>query len=129
MTYNSRIVREQGGSVLTVASGGSLNVAAGGVLAGAGTIQSTGALTVSGGVNSASNVTGASVTVSAGGAFWLGSNIQIMFAASAAAPSGLPVTASPGALFLRSDGANSGAYINTSTGTAGSVWTLIGELT
>lgn len=135
MSYNSRIVREQGGSVITVASGGSLSVVAGGTISGAGTfaltgaVTATGGITAAGGVNSTSNITGASLTVAPGGKFLLGSNIQVMFAASAAAPSGLPVSASPGAVFFRSDGANSKAYINTSTGTAGSVWTLIGELT
>lgn len=123
MTYSIAVLREQGGSVLRVDSGGSISVSAGGTISGAGTIQTTGAATYTGGV------TAASVTVSAGGAFMLGSNIQVMFAASAAAPSGLPVSASPGAVFFRSDGANSMGYINTSDGAAGSVWTAFPELT
>lgn len=126
MTYNSKVLHEQGGSVLRVDSGGSIQVNAGGTISGAGTFALTGALNANGGVNSTSNVTGASITATT--AVWLGSNVQLMFAASAAAPSGLPVTASPGAVFFRSDGANSAGYVNTSDGTAGSVWTIFSEL-
>lgn len=120
MTYNSKILHEQGGSVLRVDSGGSISVQAGGTISGPGTLALTGAVTQTGAV------TNASLTVS--NALFLGANVQVMFAASAAAPSGLPVSASPGAVFFRSDGANSAGYINTSDGTAGSVWTIFSEL-
>ena len=110
MTYNSLVLHEQGGSVLRVDSGGSISLQAGGAITGTGT------------------VTAASITVSDSGAFQLGANVQVMFAASAAAPSGLPVSASPGAIFFRSDGANSAGYVNTSDGVSGSVWTIFSEL-
>jgi len=128
MTYNSKVIHEQGGSVLRIDSGGSISVSAGGTISGAGTIQTTGQLNVTGGLTSSSEVSAASVTVQAGGAFFLGANVQVLFAASAAAPSGLPVSASPGAVFFRSDGANSAGYVNTSSGAAGSVWTIFSEL-
>ena len=121
MTYNSVIHHEQGGSVLVVGSGGSLNVESGGTIAGAGTLAVTGGLTTTGAVE------GASVTVTAGGVFSLGAN-RVWFATSAAAPSGLPVTGTPGDIFFRVDAANSAGYINTSDGTSGSVWTIFSEL-
>ncbi|WP_455218606.1 hypothetical protein [Kaarinaea lacus] len=98
MGYNSLILNEQGGSVLRADSGALIS------------LQS-----------------GASLSLAAGAGLDLGV-VQIMWAASAAAPSGLPVTASPGAVFFRSDGANSAGYINTSDGTSGSVWTIFSEL-
>lgn len=116
MTYNSKVLHEQGGSVLRVDSSGSISVQAGATISGAGTVNITGA------------VAAASVTVNNGGAFMLGSNVQIMFAASAATPSGLPVSASPGTVFFVSNGALSAGYVNTSDGTTGSVWTIFSEL-
>ena len=109
MTYNAEIIHEQGGSVLRIASGGSLTVDAGGTIA------------VTGGTISA-----ASLTIDTGGVLNLGAN-RVWFAASAAAPSGLPVTGTPGDIFFRIDAANSAGYINTSDGTSGSVWTIFGE--
>lgn len=84
MSTNAKIIKEQGGSVLNVASGGSLNV-------------------------------------QSGGAFFIG-NVQFISAASNEGPGGLPVSASPGAIFIRSDGSVSNLYVNVSSGTAGSVW-------
>lgn len=108
MTYNSKIVLEQGGSVLRIASGGSLAVDSGGTVnLGAGTLPIA---------------SGGSLTVATGGAVFLG-NVQLLFAASNSPPGGLPVSASPGSIFFRSDGSMSRLYINTSSGTAGSVWT------
>ena len=115
MTYNSVIHHEQGGSVLVVGSGGSLNIEAGGKIAGAGGFALTGAISA------------ASVTVNAGGVLSLGAN-RVWFAASTAAPSGLPVTGTPGDIFLRVDGANSAGYVNTANGVSGSVWTIFSEL-
>lgn len=134
MTYNSEVIHEQGGSVLRIDSTGSISLQAGGTISGAGTIQSTGVvtltglLTATGGVTTTSEVTATSITVLGNGAFMLGSNVQVMFAVSAAAPSGLPVTASPGAVFFRSDGANSAGYINTGDDLASSAWTIFSEL-
>ena len=134
MTYNSEVIHEQGGSVLRIDSTGSISLQSGGTISGAGTIQSTGAvtltglLTATGGVTTASEVTATSITVLGNGVLMLGSNVRVMFAVSAAAPSGLPVSASPGAVFFRSDGANSAGYVNTSDGATGSVWTIFSEL-
>jgi len=121
MTYNSKIYHEQGGSVLVVGSGGSLNIEAGGEIDVAGDLKVTGTLTNSGGNLSVNS--GASLTVDSGGAFLLGSNIQIMFAASTTGPAGLPVVALPGSIFIRSDGSVSNMYINVGVAGAGSVWT------
>lgn len=119
MTYNPKIYHEQGGSVFRVTSSGSVVVESGGQVninnatlelgAGVVTQASGGAVNSSGSVNLL-------------GYAALGSNIQLMWGASAAAPGGLPVSASPGAVFFRSDGANSNIYVNVSSGTAGSVW-------
>ena len=110
MTYNSVIYHEQGGSVLVVGSGGSLNIEAGGTFGGA-----------------AGTVTAGSLTVSTGGVLNLGAN-RLWFAASTAAPSGLPVEGTAGDIFLRIDGANSAGYVNTGNGTSASVWTIFSEL-
>ena len=120
MTYNSAIYHEQGGSVFVVGSGGSLNIEAGGEIDIAGDLKITGTITNSTG-NLVTN-SGASLTVDSGGAFWLGSNIQVMFAASTTGPAGGPVNALPGSLFIRSDGSVSALYINTGVNGAGSVW-------
>lgn len=119
MTYNTKIIREQGGSVLRVASGGSLNIDSGGE------IDISGDLKLG---NTVDIQDGASLTLAAGGVLSFGGITRIHFAASAAAPSGLPYSGSPGDIFLRIDGANSAAYMNTSDGTAGSVWTIFSEL-
>ena len=120
MTYNSVIHHEQGGSVLTVESTGSIAVAAGGTISGAGTIGLTG------GITSTGNVTATSLTVEqTGGYVQLGTFVQIIFSASVEAPSALPWSASPGAVFFRSDGSMSMGYINTSDGESGSIWTSL----
>ena len=79
--YNAKVLHEQGGSVLRVDSGGSINV-------------------------------------QAGGGFFLGNN-QILFGTLIDHPA---VSAKPGSIFLRTDGSASNFYVNTSDGTAGSVW-------
>ena len=137
MTYNSKVLLEQGGSVLRVDSGGSISLQAGGTISGAGTIQVTGDVTLAGlttatgGVTTASEVTATSITVLTGGAFMLGSNVQLRFTAGGA-PSDAPIQNDiPGTVLFRSAGANSEAYINTSdasgTGT-GSIWTAFNAL-
>ena len=81
MTYNAKVLHEQGGSVLRVDSGGSINVLAGGGL-------------------------------------FLG-DVQFLSATIIDPPA---VSAAPGSIFLRTDGSASNFYVNTSDGTAGSVW-------
>jgi hypothetical protein len=115
MTYNANVVMEQGGSVLAVKSGGSINVEAGGTIAGAGTIAITGNQTLTGALEAAS------VTVTAGGPFFLGT-AQFISATSSSDPEGGNVSAAPGSIFLRVDGSMSNLYVNISVGTAGSVW-------
>lgn len=136
MTYNSKVLLEQGGSVLRIDSGGSISLQSGGTIAGAGTIQTTGdvtltgLLTATGGVATASEVSAASVTVQSGGAFMLGSNIQLLFHAGGA-PSDVPINAIPGTVLFRSAGANSEAYINDSDASGagtGSKWTAFNDL-
>jgi hypothetical protein len=119
MTYNPRIYHEQGGSVFRVTSGGSLVYESGAQLNLNNATLELGAGTVTQASGAALNSSG---SVSLLGFAALGSNIQLMWGASAAAPGGLPVSASPGAVFFRSDGANSNIYVNVSSGTAGSVW-------
>ena len=145
-TYGGRIIREQGASVLTVASGGSINVAAGGLLtiasgaqisfpSGA-NIAASGLLNFSGGVTfgqaSQTQAAGGLLKVETGGSF----NVNLTandagtfrIAAGAVAPTigvgrNIPVhAASPGSMFIRSDGSMSAWYWNDSDGTSGSVW-------
>ena len=118
MTYNSIIHHEQGGSVLNVTSGGSISVAAGGTVSGAGTIALTG------GITSTGNVTATSLTIGqTGGYVQLGTFVQVLFAARSTAPSEAPaVTASPGAIFFRSDGSMSTGYVNTGMDLNSSKW-------
>jgi len=130
-TYGGRIIREQGASVLTVASGGSVNFAAGGALA------TSGGLNLSGGITFGQ----ASQTQVAGGAFLFatGASINVNLTASdrgtfnitdgTRSPTigvgrNLPThTASAGSIYLRSDGSMSALYWNDSDGnTGGSVW-------
>lgn len=86
MSYNTRVIREPGGSKLRVASGGSYEVESGG--------QAT----------------------FADGAIKLG-NTVINFGTD------IPTaTASPGAVYFRSDGSISNIYVNVSDGATGSVW-------
>ena len=104
--YNTKIIREQGGSVLRINSAGSISVQAGGLISGAGGALLTGA------------IESASVTVTGGGPLFLG-NVQILSSASNGNPT---MTASPGSLFIRTDGSMSGIYVNISDGVSGSVW-------
>ena len=86
MSYNTRIIREPGGSKIRVASGGSYQVESGGR------------------------------ADFADGATTYG-NTVINFGED------IPTAiASPGAVYLRSDGSISNIYLNVSDGSAGSVW-------
>lgn len=116
MTYNAVIHHEQGASVLTIASTGSLVVEAGGTISGAGTFGISGDITYN-------TITATSLNVDQGGAVQLGDYVQLFFNASTTSPSGLPVNASAGAVFIRSDGAKSNMYINISQDSAdASAW-------
>ena len=126
MTYNAKIHNEQGGSVLTVQSAGSIAVAAGGTISGAGTISLTGGATFAGAI------TTTSLTIDQPGEnegpVQFGTFVQIMFSAASVSPSDTPLTASPGAVYFRSDGANSAGYVNTGDDLASSSWTIFSEL-
>lgn len=80
MSYNTKIVREAGGSVLAINAGGSLNAVSGAIRIG-----------------------------------------NTPFYAGTDSPLNV-VSASPGSVYFRSDGANSGIWINTSSGVAGQTW-------
>ena len=115
------LTKEQGGSVFNVLSGGSLNVAAGGKLTVAGDLNVSGTLTNSGATTVPSAGTfavssGGSITVADGGGFSIG-NVGISTGKNAPA-----AAASPGAVYIRTDGSMSNLYINISSGTTGSVW-------
>ena len=98
--YNAKIYHEQGASVLRVESGGSIAVEAGGTIGNAGT------------------VTGACVTATT--RLSLGSNIELIWGKINTVPS---ISASPGSIFIRSDGSMSRLYVNVSDGgVSGSVW-------
>ena len=105
MTYNAKIYHEQGASVLRVESGGSIAIEDGGTIAGAG------------------NITGACITPTT--RLWLGSNIELMWGKINTTPT---PSASPGSIFIRSDGSMSRLYVNISDVTTGSVWKTASEL-
>ena len=117
MTFNTRIYRQQGGSEMTVASGGSLNFEAGGRLGGAPTIGAGAALTVEtgGSLNLYSGVSGTAIQFAGQGAStpslgW-GPNV--------------PTHSAPmGSLYLRANGSISGLFINITQDAAGSTWRL-----
>jgi len=108
MTYNSKVVHEQGGSVLRIDSGGSFN------------FQSGANLDVNAGAK-VNVVAGGSLAIDGGGVLTIGS-AQIMWAASTTGPAGGPVNALPGSIFIRSDGSVTGLYLNVGVNGAGSVW-------
>ena len=115
------INKEQGGSVLNVASTGSIVVASGGKVSVAGDLTVTGTFTNSGATTVPSAGTlaissGGSVTVADGGGFSIG---NVGFSTGKNAPA---ATASPGAVYVRTDGSMSNFYINISSGTTGSIW-------
>lgn len=89
MSYNTKIVREQGGSVLAVNAGGSVNYAAG-----ARQDWQSGVIRLNGGPG-----------------IYFGTATPLN-----------AISASPGSVYIRSDGANSGIWINTSSGVAGQTW-------
>jgi len=128
MTNSIKIVREQGGSVLRLDSGASLSIAAGATISGAGTISLTGANTVA--ANTLTVTAASATSIGTAASTSTGddsSGIMINFANGVNFYVGrineVPViTASPGALFLRSDGSVSGLYINRSSGVSGSIW-------
>ena len=98
--YNAKVYHEQGASVLRVESGGSIAVEAGGTIAGG-----------------AGTVTGACVTAIT--RLWLGSNVEFIWGQINTVPA---VSASPGSIFIRSDGSMSRMYVNMSDGVTGTVW-------
>src|SRR3990167_4995095 len=130
-TYQGRIIREQGASVLTVASGGSINFPTGGTIAASGTMNFSGGITfgqasqtqVAGGLLHL--VTGASLnvnlTASDRGTFSITDGTR---SPTIGVGRNIPThTASAGSIYLRSDGSMSALYWNDSDGNSGgSVW-------
>lgn len=127
-TYSTPITREQGGSILNFGYGASkaqarfltgasliLDSGASEHVFGTVTLAATGALT---------NTAGASithtVTTQDQGTFALSDATRT---ATIGVGRNIPThTASPGSLYIRSDGSMSRLYYNTSDGTTGSVW-------
>jgi len=133
--YNSRINREQGGSVLSVASGGSVNFAAGGKLVHAGTLDVTGSLSASGTLlvtsasvqvgDSASLIIAPNPVINEPIAFQSVGRNKFWYGTSSTSPTH---SASPGDLLWIAQGASTGLWANVSDGTAGSKWTPFGKL-
>ena len=129
-TYIGRLIREQGASVLTVASGGSINFAAGGALAASGGLNLSGGITF--GQASQTQVAGGAILLAVGAS--MNVNVTTNDAGTFRITDGtrspsigtgrnIPThAASPGSIFLRSDGSMSAMYWNDSDGTSGSVW-------
>lgn len=129
-TYSGRIIREQGASVLTVASGGSINFPTGGTIAASGTMNFSGGITF--GQASQVQVAGGLLKVATGGSFSVNVTTQDRgtfiitdgtYSPTIGTGRNIPThTASPGSLFLRSDGSMSALYWCDADGTSGSVW-------
>jgi hypothetical protein len=133
MSYNSRLIMEQGASVFRVASGGSVTIDAGAAFNLAGTLNLTGTTNISGASQLVAS--GGLLSVQAGGSLTVNqgasdtstfrlnaspNTISIFFNAGRDVPT---YSASPGSIYFRSDGSVSGMYWNISSG-AGSVWRL-----
>lgn len=120
--YNSRIRREQGGSVQTIASGGSVNYESGAHLTGSGKIHSAGSLLVG---DSGSLIAKPDATAKSSFYTLLNMGGHQMFFAPASA--GSPIfSASPGDLCWIA-GSAGGLWINQSDGTTGSTWANVGD--
>lgn len=130
LAYSGRIVREVGASVLTIASGGSINLPTGGVIQASGNQVFSGGITLgqastiglAGGLTSWQ--TGACVTINVTtadqGTWALNDGTRrVTFGTGRNAPTH---SASGGSLYLRSDGSMSNVYYNIADGAAGSVW-------
>jgi len=129
--FNSRVSRQQGASEMTVASGGSLNVLAGGLLSVAGTLAISGDQTITAGSQILS--AGTLFTVQAGASVTIVSTVSgtgFRFDIGGSTPSigaggNVPThTAVPGSVYLRAAGSVSGVYWNFGQDTASSQWRL-----
>lgn len=121
-TYNSRIIREQGGSVLTIASGGSVNFPAGAVISSSATFLVTAAsVQISDGasliIKPAATTNNNAVVV-----LQVGRNQMWYMAGSTGSPI---FSASPGDLLWLARSASTTMYVNISDGTTGSRWLFL----
>ena len=133
--YNQRLNKEQGGSVLAVASGGSVNFAAGGKLTMAGTLDVSGSFSASGTAaftaasvqigDSASLIAAPNPVIDAPIAFMSIGRNKFWYGTSATSPT---FSGSPGDLLWIAQGASTGLWGNMSNGTGGSNWTPFSKL-
>lgn len=133
--YNGRINREQGGSVLSVASGGSVNFAAGGKLTMAGTLDMSGGFSASGTAlfaaasvqigDQASLIVAPNPVINSPIAFQSVGRNKFWYGTSSTSPT---FSASPGDLLWIAQGASTGVWANTGDGTAASVWSPFSKL-
>lgn len=122
MTYNTRIKREQGGSVLTVASGGSLNVNDGGFLGLSGNQVFSGGSVQIGDTASLILRPGATTEDAMYPMLNMGKNTFWYSPGSA----GSPITsASTGDILWISNSASTSLWVNVSDGTTGSNWDYV----
>lgn len=98
---NAKIVRQQGGSELSVRSAGSLNIESGGKLSTAGTQNIS---------------SGGSLTVAAGAALMIGT-VRIETGGSNPNHAG-----SPGDIYIVSNGVASNWFVNQASGVSGKTW-------
>lgn len=125
MTTNAKIILEQGGSVLRVASGGSITIESGGKFNLSGELAASGTLTIVGAsmvVNDQASMTikpGASAGDQPYSIMNMGNNQMWYAAGSSGSPTFL---ASPGDLAWVANSASTSLWANVSDGTAGSNW-------
>ena len=120
-TYQGRITREQGASVLSIASGGSVNFDAGAVLSTSGTFVVASASALIGDAASLILKPAATTQNAAYPFLNLGQN-QMWYSPGSA---GSPITAaSPGDMMWIANSASTSFWFNVSNGTGGSVWKL-----
>lgn len=121
-TYSGRIIREQGASVLNVASGGSMTFQSGAPLNSSGGFITTGGSYQFGTTGSVIIKPEATTLNNAVVAFQMGRN-QFWYISSSA---GSPIfSGSPGDLVWIAQSASTAIYTNRSNGTGGSNWTAV----
>ena len=116
---NAKIVRQQGASELSVRSGGSVTVEAGGVVNVAGKLATTGVVTQTGALTQSSTLdvsSGGSVTIKAGAALFIGT-VRIETGGSNPNHAG-----SPGDIYIVSNGIASNWFVNIASGVSGKSW-------
>lgn len=124
--YAGRINREQGGSILTIGSGASVNFNSGAVFASSATLAVTSASLQVGDAGSMIVKPAATTLNNPVVIMQIGRNQMWYMASSAACPT---FSASPGDIVWIANSASTGIFANLSDGTTGSRWSFFRQTT